>query len=94
VVQFGGSPDIANHVTSGETWEFGFPELLLTGVEHEPEGIVVRWTGGAPPYQLQSRSNLSEGDWQDLGLPTDQTSVTNPPAGDAEYFRVLRVGAH
>jgi len=93
VVQFGGSPDIVNHVASRETWEYGFPELRLTGIEREPEGIVVRWTGGAPPYHLQSRTNLSEGDWQDLGVPTDQTSATNPPAANSGFIRVLRVGA-
>lgn len=94
LVQFGGTPDEAHKVASRETWEYGFPELILTGIERQPDGsILIQWTGGAPPYQLQSRTNLSEGDWQNLGAPMDQTSVTNPPAGDAEYFRVLRVGA-
>jgi len=94
VVQFGGSSDIAHHVSSRETWEFGLPELRLTGIEPKPDGsFLIQWTGGAPPYQLQSRTNLSDGTWQNLGLPTDQTNAIVQPGGDAGYIQVLRVGA-
>jgi len=94
LVLFAGSIDYDNVIISRQTWEYGLPELRLTGIERLPNGsLAIRWTGGAPPYQLQSCSSLSDSNWQDLGGPTDQTSVTNPPAGDARFFRVLQVKA-
>jgi len=93
LVLFGGSTDVPGRVVLRETWEYGLPELRLTGIERQPDGMVIQWTGGAPPYQLQSRTNLNAGDWQDLGSPTDQTSATNPPTGDKGFIRVLRVKA-
>jgi len=91
LVQFGGSPDPDIHLKSRETWEYGFPELRLTSIDHQADGsFLIQWTGGAPPYQLQSCTNLSEGDWQDLDATTDQTSATNPPVAPRGFIRVLR----
>jgi len=90
LVQFGGSPNAANAVLSRQTWEYGYPELRLTGIERQPDGdLEVHWTGSAPPYQLQSRTNLSTGNWQDEGPPTDQASATVQLDGTAKFFRVL-----
>jgi len=55
-----------------------------------PDGSLrIQWTGEAPPYQLQSRTNLSAGNWQDEGAPTDQTGATVQSDGTAKFFRVL-----
>jgi hypothetical protein len=90
LVRLGGTTDYRNPILSRETWEYGLPELRLTGIERLSDGnFVIQWTGGAPPYQLQSCSNLFQGDWQNLGVPTDQTSATNPPAGKVNFFQVL-----
>jgi len=89
VVLFGGWRDCFR-CSLNETWEYGLPPLRLSGPERQPDGsLEVRWTGEAPPYQLQSRTNLNAGDWQDEGAPTDQTSATVQPTGDARFFRVL-----
>jgi len=88
VVLFGG--DTASGVTINDTWEYGSPPLQLTGLERQPDSsLKIQWTGEAPPYQLQSRTNLTAGDWQDEGAPTDQTSATVQPDGTAKFFRVL-----
>lgn len=58
--------------------------LTLQGAE-----ALLNWTGGVPPYQLQSRTNLTAGDWQDEGAPTDQTSATILLEGTTKFFRVL-----
>jgi len=93
LVLFAGTTNVDSVVLSRETWEYCLPELRLTGIERQPDGMVIQWTGGAPPYQLQSCSSLRDSNWQDLGSPTDQTSATNPPVGDARFFRVVRVKA-
>jgi hypothetical protein len=43
----------------------------------------------APLHQLQRRSSLSTGEWQDVGAPTDQLDATVQPEGAASFFRVL-----
>jgi hypothetical protein len=73
-----------------DTWEYGLPPLQLTGLERQPDGsLEMRWTGEAPPYQLQSRTNLNAGDWQNEGAPTAALSVIVQPESPAKFYRVL-----
>ncbi|MCP5524217.1 MAG: PD40 domain-containing protein [Verrucomicrobiales bacterium] len=92
LVLFGGTPDYEHQTLWRETWEYGLPELRLTGIEPQPNGSLrIQWAGGAPSYQLQSRSTLGAVGWQDLGQPTDQTSAIVPTPAGTGYFRVLQV---
>jgi hypothetical protein len=53
------------------------------------QNLTLTWSGGTPPYQVQSRSNLSVGSsWSNLGSTTSQTTVTVPMGGTQGYFRV------
>jgi hypothetical protein len=86
-VLFGGS---AGGTTMNDTWEYGLEPLRITALNRDTNGaVVINWTGEAPPYQLQSRSNLSEGTWQNVGAPTDQLSATVPGDSPSRFFRVL-----
>jgi hypothetical protein len=51
-------------------------------------GGMLSWSGGLPPYQVESTASLSGGGWQPVGstLLGTQTTVTN--AGFQEFFRV------
>jgi len=89
VVLIGGTPGIHDQWLN-ETWEYGLLPLQLSVSAPQADGsLKIEWTGEAPPYQLQSRTNLNEGDWQDEGAPTDQTSATVQRTGDAKFFRVV-----
>jgi hypothetical protein len=50
--------------------------------------LTLTWSGGTPPYQVQTRSNLTTGTWSNVGGTTTQTTATVPIAGTAGYFRV------
>ncbi|MBI4324680.1 MAG: PQQ-binding-like beta-propeller repeat protein [Chloroflexi bacterium] len=90
LVRFGGTTDFPNRVTSNETWEYGLAELRFTRIERQADGsLEIRWTGGAPPYQVQSCSDLTAGSWQSEGEPTNGLSVTLQTDGTAKFFRVL-----
>ncbi|MBM3879694.1 MAG: hypothetical protein FJ387_08235 [Verrucomicrobia bacterium] len=89
LVRFGGVTDFPNRITADETWEYGLLPLQVSGIERQGEVFEIRWTGGAPLYQLQCRSSLSEGEWQDVREPTDQLNMTVQPDGTASFFRVL-----
>lgn len=92
VVLFGGSPDFQNNATRArnDTWEYGIIPLRLTLIPGPDDGMSeIQWTGELPPYQLQSRFSLSEGDWQNEGEPTDASNATIPMDGHVRFFRVL-----
>jgi hypothetical protein len=73
-----------------ETWEYGLPPLQLTVTARQPDGsLEIRWTGEAPPYQVQSRGSLGAGEWQNEGGPTDALNATVQSDGTAKFFRIL-----
>jgi hypothetical protein len=51
--------------------------------------LVLTWSGGQPPYQLEQRSTLLPGaPWEPLGAPVTGTSATVPLNGPAGFIRV------
>jgi hypothetical protein len=55
------------------------------------EGGKVRllWTAPGGTYQVQSRSELTGGDWVNVGAPTTQTSALLDLTGARQFFRVV-----
>lgn len=90
LVRFGGTTDFPNRITISETWEYGLLLLRLSGIERQEGGqLEIRWTGGAPPYQVQSRSDLLTGIWRNEGPPTEALSATARTDGAARFFRIV-----
>jgi hypothetical protein len=88
-VLFGGSPGVHDRFLN-QTWEYGLPPLQLIGLERQPDSsLEIRWSGEAPPYQLQSRASLTTGNWQNEGPPTQALSTTVQTGAAAKFFRVL-----
>jgi len=44
------------------------------------------------PYQVQSRSSFSQGDWRDFGAPTSENRVILQPDQPSGFVRVMSVG--
>ena len=51
--------------------------------------VMLTWSGGSPPYQLQVSSNVRSGTWQNFGVPSTGTSLTVPRSTTAQYFRIV-----
>ncbi|MGI8605295.1 MAG: hypothetical protein ACR2OZ_20165 [Verrucomicrobiales bacterium] len=51
--------------------------------------ILLEWSGGAPPYQVQSSSAISATSWQNYGAPTVLTRLAVPRTTPGKFFRVL-----
>jgi hypothetical protein len=47
------------------------------------------WTGGTPPYQVQTSNTLADGSWTNVGAPTSGTSTTVAVSGSSGYFQVV-----
>ena len=63
------------------------PEILLTAIRKDV-GLEVTWAGGAAPFILQGRTNLTSGTWTDL-IATSTRTATVPLKGPAEFLRVV-----
>ncbi|MBM3879681.1 MAG: hypothetical protein FJ387_08170 [Verrucomicrobia bacterium] len=88
LVQFGGTRG-GGDLVPRQTWEYGLPPLRITGITSQGNVLEIRWTGGAPFYQLQRRSSLTAGEWQDVGGPTIETNANVQADGAASFFRVV-----
>ena len=50
--------------------------------------LMLNWTGGIAPYQLQMTTNLLNPAWQNLGAPMSGSSLSVPLTNAAAYFRI------
>jgi hypothetical protein len=50
--------------------------------------VVLSWSGGAGPYQVQKTATLTNPSWQNVGAPTTDTTLTEPTSGNAAFYRV------
>ena len=51
-------------------------------------GLWLAWTGGIAPFQVQTKTNLLDSAWQNLGGSVDSNSLPVTPAKPVEFFRV------
>ncbi len=59
-------------------------------VTRQPNGsLVLTWSGGTPPYQVQRSTTLLPNSWTNVGAGTAATTATVTPSGDRSYYRVV-----
>jgi hypothetical protein len=56
-----------------------------------PQGgdLLLSWTGGIPPYQVQVTTNSLAVAWQDFGSATSSTSLLITPTNNAAFYRIV-----
>lgn len=57
-------------------------------VARDPGGVRLSWLTGVPPFQVQRRTNLVTGTWENVGAATSEKSQVVPITGTDAYFRV------
>jgi len=62
----------------------------IQSVARSGNDITLAWTGGVPPYNIDSRASLSAGLWSTVvsNILTLSATVTNGVSGPAGFFRV------
>ena len=62
----------------------------IKSVARSGNDITLAWTGGVPPYNIDSRASLSAGLWSTVvsNILTLSATVTNGVSGPAGFFRV------
>jgi hypothetical protein len=51
--------------------------------------LILQWSGGLPPYQVQVARNLVAPVWENAGPATTNTSTTLLPSSEAAFYRVV-----
>jgi hypothetical protein len=62
------------------------PIILSAG--WQGNSMLLNWTGGIAPYQVQLATNLAEPAWQSLGPPINANSLSVSPTNEAALYRV------
>ncbi len=63
--------------------------IRITGITCG-EDIVLHWRGGTGPYQMQRRTDLATGSWENVGEATMLTNASAAIAGEVGFFRVAQ----
>ncbi len=60
----------------------------ITSVTRSSSDLTITWLGGIAPYQVQKRTSLTAGAWQNDGAPTSGNTATVIITGGEGYYRV------
>jgi len=69
-------------------YSLGAAQCRITNISLNQTAGTVVWVGGKGPFQLQSKANLNETNWVDIGQPTQTNSANFLVKGSASLFRV------
>jgi len=63
------------------------PPIVVSAVL-QGNNLLLNWTGGIAPYQVQISSNLLTTDWQNLGAPLTDSALSVSRSNSAAFFRL------
>jgi len=61
---------------------------IQISINHQADGVVLNWTGGYGPFQVQKTLNLESNHWENVGSPTTDHSLILRHHDDAAFFRI------
>jgi hypothetical protein len=82
--------DEITYLASGQLIPSAAQPLTISTVGIESGRIVIQWTGGQGPYQLQRRAALTTGSWEDVGEAVTGTSASDPIDAQVRFYRVIK----
>jgi len=62
------------------------PQLQIISAQQSNGDLIVTWTGGKPPYQIQTRPDFSPASWQNFGATTSSTTAHIPASNSKRLF--------
>jgi len=64
------------------------PQFDITSVSRNGNVLTLTWSGGSPPYQVQTNTTTAEQSWVNSGAPTNGTTATVTLTGNRTFVRV------
>jgi hypothetical protein len=61
---------------------------IISTISLQGGNLLLSWSGGIPPYQVQAATNLVNPDWQNVGGPTSASSLPIAPTNDVTFYRI------
>jgi hypothetical protein len=62
---------------------------LTCAIIFQGSSLLLSWSGGNPPYQVQMATNLATPDWQLVGTLTSTTNLLVSPTNTAAFYRIF-----
>jgi hypothetical protein len=62
---------------------------ITASISLQGTNAVLNWSGGAPPYQVQTIADLTTANWVPLGPAVNGNSLTLSATNSAAYYRIL-----
>jgi hypothetical protein len=79
----------ANYSVTSATVNFTVAIPIISTLTWLDGTLLLQWSGGVPPYQVQVATNLAEPMWENLGPETTGTSLGLLPTSRAAFYRVV-----
>jgi hypothetical protein len=57
-------------------------------ITQQGSDLALTWSGGQPPFQVQSTPDLDSGNWQNVGEATTNRTAIVVPSSNRALFRV------
>ena len=61
---------------------------IVATISHNGSNMSLNWSGGVPPYQVQTATNLISPIWQNLGASTSATNQNLTPNNAGVFYRI------
>jgi hypothetical protein len=65
------------------------PPPILATLAVSGTDLLLNWSGGIPPYQVQVSTDLTTSGWVNLGSPGNSITVSVTPSNAAAFYRIL-----
>jgi len=60
----------------------------IGSIKVEGANLILNWTGGKAPFQVQRRDQVASGAWNNVGAPTNERTASVPRSGAAGFYRI------
>ena len=61
---------------------------IVATINQQGGNLLLGWSGGVPLYQVQSKTNLLNAGWQNLGSATSATNLLLSPSNAGVFYRI------
>jgi hypothetical protein len=62
---------------------------IAQSISVQSGSVVLSWSGGIPPFQVQATTNLLDPNWQPVGGPISSNSLSVTPTNGTMFYQIL-----
>jgi hypothetical protein len=62
---------------------------IISTMSSQSGSLLLNWTGGIAPYQVQASTDLVNSVWQNFGAPINGNGLSITPSNNATFYRII-----